>query len=326
MKFSVKGIRGIGIELNSDIELSDMTVVIGPNGSGKTLFAKLLYSIIRALTRPSPEMLYHGGVDTERAVSIHLSEELVRVFGSRPSLSGEVELISEDQGKVSISLNQEKITVDLSRVGGLVSELYSKFFPVIYGSVRRAEVLFNNQAGGELADLYELVKETAAEARIYGRREEQVERLGLSVIAERDGIRASSSLRGVELNINEIPYGYAQIIPIVLMLRSYRYLIIDEPTLNLHADAQVKLADYLYDKALADRRFIVTTHSDVFAVQLAVNHVKRGKDKGKTLKIYLLNNGRAEEIKYTEKGDIESIPTITDVIKEQIREIYGTNV
>ena len=324
MKFSVKGLKGIGIELNTDIELSDMTVVIGPNGSGKTLLAKLLYSIIRALTRPSPEMLYHGDIDVERAIGIHLSEELVRVFGSRPNLSGEVELTSEDQGKVSISLSQEKITVDLSRVGGLVSELYSKFFPVIYGSVRRAEVLFNNQVGGELADLYELVKETVSEARIYGRREEQVERLGLSVIAERNGIRAS--LRGAELDANRIPYGYAQIVPIVLMLRSYRYLVVDEPTLNLHADAQVKLADYLYDKVLADRRFIVTTHSDVFTVQLAVNHVKRGARSGKTLKVYLLNDGRAEEIMYTEKGDIESIPTITDVIKEQIREIYGPDV
>ena len=324
MKFSVKGLKGIGIELNADIELSDMTVVIGPNGSGKTLLVKLLYSIIRALTRPSPEMLYHGNVDIERATGIHLSEELVRVFGSRPSLSGEVELTSEDQGKVSISLSQEKVDVDLSRVGGLVSELYSKFFPVIYGSVRRAEVLFNNQAGGELADLYELVKETVAEARIFGRRVEQVERLGLSVIAERDGIRAS--LKGVELDVNRIPYGYAQVVPIVLMPRSYRYLIVDEPTLNLHADTQVKLANYLYDNVLAGRRFIITTHSDMFTVQLAVNHVKRGARSGKTLKIYLLNDGRAEEIMYTEKGDIESIPTITDVIKEQIREIYGTNV
>ena len=130
--------------------------------------------------------------------------------------------------------------------------------------------------------------------------------------------------KGERIPLPLLSSGYAQVLPVHILSRFGRFLIIEEPELNLHAGAQVKVANYLYDLVeKEDKRLFLTTHSDIFAIQMTINHVKRGRDKGKTLKIYLLNEGRMEEIAYTERGDIESIPTITDVIREQVKEIYG---
>ena len=130
--------------------------------------------------------------------------------------------------------------------------------------------------------------------------------------------------KGERIPLPLLSSGYAQVLSIHILSRFGKSVIIEEPELNLHAGAQVKVADLLYDLVeKEDKRLFLTTHSDIFAVQMAINHVKRGKSKGKTLKIYLLNEGKMEELAYTERGDIESIPTITDVIREQAKEIYG---
>ncbi|MBB5254210.1 AAA family ATPase [Sulfurisphaera ohwakuensis] len=115
--------------------------------------------------------------------------------------------------------------------------------------------------------------------------------------------------------------GYAQILPIDILSRFGKFIIIEEPELNLHAGAQVSMANYLYNLITEGKKLFLTTHSDIFTIQMTINHVK--KNNSEKLKIYLLNRGTMEEIEYTEKGDIESIPTITDVIREQVKEIYG---
>ena len=94
--------------------------------------------------------------------------------------------------------------------------------------------------------------------------------------------------------------------------------LIEEPELNLHAGAQVDIANYL--SSLKNKKMFITTHSDIFTIQMAINHVKK---KEETLNIYLLNKGTVQKIEYTEKGDVEEIPTITDVIRNQVKEIYG---
>ncbi|WP_054837547.1 AAA family ATPase [Metallosphaera hakonensis] len=116
--------------------------------------------------------------------------------------------------------------------------------------------------------------------------------------------------------------GYSQIIPIDIVAKLGRFIIIEEPELNLHAGAQIDMANYLSNMAQGNKKLFLTTHSDLFTIQMTINHVKRN-DKNKTLKIYLLNNGKIEEIKYTDKGDVEEIPTISEVIRNQVKEIYG---
>ncbi|BAB66180.1 AAA family ATPase [Sulfurisphaera tokodaii] len=127
--------------------------------------------------------------------------------------------------------------------------------------------------------------------------------------------------RGEEVPLSLLSSGYSQLIPIHLMAYLGEFMIIEEPELNLHAGAQIDIANYLSDLVMSGKKFFLTTHSDIFTIQIAVNYVKRLK--GKTLKIYLLNEGKIEEIKYTEKGDVEEIPTISDAIRQQVKEIYG---
>ncbi|WP_221289872.1 AAA family ATPase [Stygiolobus caldivivus] len=127
--------------------------------------------------------------------------------------------------------------------------------------------------------------------------------------------------KGHKVPVSLLSSGYSQVIPIDIMASESEFIMIEEPELNLHAGAQRDMADYLSNLVQRGKKLFLTTHSDIFTVQMAVNHVRNGKDK--PFKIYLLNNGTMEEVEYTEKGDVESIPTITDVIREQIKEIYG---
>jgi len=123
---------------------------------------------------------------------------------------------------------------------------------------------------------------------------------------------------GSKIPISLLSSGYSQVIPLDILVKRGRFVIIEEPELNLHAGAQVDIANYL--SSLKNKKMFITTHSDIFTIQMAINHVKK---KEETLNIYLLNKGTVQKIEYTEKGDVEEIPTITDVIRNQVKEIYG---
>jgi len=123
---------------------------------------------------------------------------------------------------------------------------------------------------------------------------------------------------GSKIPISLLSSGYSQVIPLDILVKLGRFVIIEEPELNLHAGAQVDIANYL--SSLKNKKMFITTHSDIFTIQMAINHVKK---KEETLNIYLLNKGTVQKIEYTEKGDVEEIPTITDVIRNQVKEIYG---
>jgi predicted ATPase len=123
---------------------------------------------------------------------------------------------------------------------------------------------------------------------------------------------------GSKIPISLLSSGYSQVIPLDILVKRGRFVIIEEPELNLHAGAQVDIANYL--SSLKNKKMFITTHSDIFTIQMAINHVKK---KEETLNIYLLNKGTVQKIEYTEKGDVEEIPTITDVIRNQVKQIYG---
>lgn len=48
MNFNVK-IKNLGKLANNEIDISNFTVLSGPNNSGKSFISKVLYSIIKAL-------------------------------------------------------------------------------------------------------------------------------------------------------------------------------------------------------------------------------------------------------------------------------------
>ena len=291
MKFSVN-LNGIS-RLNTDIELGDINIITGPNGSGKTLLIKVIYAVMKALTKPSPEALHRGGAEIEKTVEQYVEDELLRILGTKPT--GVIELIGEDGDRITISAARDRIAVDLSRVGNIISELYTKFFPAVLAPIERARVLRTEQpAYDDLTELSELMKNLKSEARIYGKFDIKSDELGLGVTVYGNGFTAT--IGGAEVDVDKLPYGYAQLIPILLLPRSYKFIIIDEPALNLDPRMQHHLAAYLYRLVDEGRRILVTTHSDALIAELVSNYAKRGKTKGKSIKIYLLDDGKATTI------------------------------
>ncbi len=118
-----------------------------------------------------------------------------------------------------------------------------------------------------------------------------------------------------------ISSGILQLIPIIVLGESSqnRTLLIEEPEINLHANKQVEVAEYLWSLVEKNNKtIIVSTHSDYFVMRLA--HLSKN-NKDKTLMVYLLNNGRTKPLKIDENGEIEEIETIGEVMNKLLLEI-----
>ncbi|MGC8686963.1 MAG: AAA family ATPase [Thermoplasmata archaeon] len=123
------------------------------------------------------------------------------------------------------------------------------------------------------------------------------------------------------LPMNLISSGTLQLIPLVVLAESSfnNVLLIEEPEINLHANKQVEVAEYLW-KLVEEREktILVSTHSDYFVMKLA--HLSKD-NKNKILRVYLLNDGHTQLLKISDNGEIEEIRTIGDVINKLLLEV-----
>jgi hypothetical protein len=134
--------------------------------------------------------------------------------------------------------------------------------------------------------------------------------LGLRFKVERPGRIVGVVHRGEEIPPSLVASGSAQFAAVVMAASSpgVAGLIIEEPELNLHVDAQLKAAEYL---ASLSRRLFITTHSDLFAIAL-VHHLKKRGRLGE-VKIYELVRGEASEVPIDERGAVGEFKTITPI-------------
>ncbi|MCW6168768.1 MAG: AAA family ATPase [Thermoplasmatales archaeon] len=122
------------------------------------------------------------------------------------------------------------------------------------------------------------------------------------------------------LPLHLISSGTLQLIPLVVLAESdlNNALLIEEPEINLHANKQVEVAEYLWN--LVEERnktILVSTHSDYFVMRLA--HLSKD-NKSKILRVYLLNEGRTTPLNINKKGEIEEIVTIGRVMNKLLLE------
>ena len=113
----------------------------------------------------------------------------------------------------------------------------------------------------------------------------------------------------------------AQIIPMDMVSSDpyFDFIIAEEPEINLHANKQVEMANYLLE---LNKALFITTHSDIFLMELALQTKNKTKYRNrKNVKIYLLNNGKTSEVSILENGAISRIQTIADVINNQLDRI-----
>ena len=123
------------------------------------------------------------------------------------------------------------------------------------------------------------------------------------------------------LPLNLISSGTLQLIPLVLLSESNlgNNLLIEEPEINLHANKQVEVAEYLWKLVEErDRNIVASTHSDYFTMKLA--HLSRDNKK-KDLQIYFLNEGRTKLLKVSRNGEIEEIKSIGEVMNRLLLEV-----
>jgi hypothetical protein len=134
--------------------------------------------------------------------------------------------------------------------------------------------------------------------------------LGLRFRVERPGRVVGVVHKGEEIPPSLVASGSAQFAAVVMAASSpgVASLIIEEPELNLHVDAQLKAAEYL---ASLSHRLFITTHSDLFAIAL-VHHLKR-RDRLGEVKIYELVRGEASEVPIDERGAVGEFKTITPI-------------
>ena len=126
---------------------------------------------------------------------------------------------------------------------------------------------------------------------------------------------------GNTLPLNLVSSGTLQLIPLVVLAESNlnSFLLIEEPEINLHANKQVEVAEYLWKLVEErDKTILVSTHSDYFVMKLA--HLSKD-NRNKVLRVYLLNEGHTSPLKISKKGEIEEIKTIGEVMNKLLLEI-----
>jgi len=81
------------------------------------------------------------------------------------------------------------------------------------------------------------------------------------------GVEQNQSLK---VNLRDVGSGIAQCLPILvqsLLAEKGATIIIEQPELHLHPEAQVALADFFIDQARAGKRFLIETHSEHFLLR-----------------------------------------------------------
>ncbi|AOL17855.1 hypothetical protein BFU36_12055 [Sulfolobus sp. A20] len=127
-------------------------------------------------------------------------------------------------------------------------------------------------------------------------------------------IRVSKEER--EVNPSLVSTGIYQLIPVELALRNpiLRTVIIEEPEINLHVDAQIEVAKRLANENT--KKLFITTHSEWIPMFIA----KVGKTEG--LRIYEIVEGVLEERKVDEEGFVETFKTIFPKANKGIEELF----
>ena len=122
------------------------------------------------------------------------------------------------------------------------------------------------------------------------------------------------------LPLQLISSGTLQLIPLVILAESdlNNALLIEEPEINLHANKQVEIAEYLWNIVEErNKTVLVSTHSDYFVMRLA--HLSKD-NKSKILRAYLLNEGHIKPLNINKNGEIEEIETIGRVMNKLLLE------
>lgn len=115
--------------------------------------------------------------------------------------------------------------------------------------------------------------------------------------------------------INHVGFGISQVLPIVyslLLNSSDAFFVIDEPETHLHPGLQSKIAEFLYQMSLMNKRILVETHSD-YLINMLIYYMLKHNETTPSVKMYWVekipdSGTKINEILYDNMGYITNAP------------------
>jgi len=368
VKFTV---INIGPIKEANLEVSDKTVIVGPNNSGKTFLATAFYSLVNMPITPfnyplielnlSPgeneyeikfkkdelekfvtyALTSYFGVPINKIITARENKGVIENDNIKIVLKkdGKVEVeikkemkflvkykeITTNRNKVYIIKNENEIEVeiggDIKFVSDVITDYVLKFLfstdwspSAFISSERIAFRSFKPLISYSVFSPFREIplKPLSLDALRW------VEPTELEIFGHKVKVEISENgLPVVKAFLNEeevIPSSGIEQFAIIESVARNPYvkgMIIEEPELNLHVDAEIEAGRRL---SRCNKKLFITTHGDYLTMAMA--YLLREK-----VKVYELIDGKAEERKVTEDGLLEELKTIGPISLETINKM-----
>ncbi|AAY81192.1 AAA family ATPase [Sulfolobus acidocaldarius] len=243
----------------------------------------------------------------------------VQIFKTSNNFPGCVTSISPD-GKIVVMGNRPEICLENS-IGNFILTRFlvdPSYSPVAYISTERIASIFYLPSNLNRLILppvsASLVKPLIADFLKYITPNTKFTLFGHEIEVNKE-LMIKVSKEGKEVNSSLVSTGIYQFIPVELALQHplLKTVIIEEPEINLHVNAQIEVAKRLArEKA---KKLLITTHSEWIPMYVA--KLSKGS------KIYEIVEGVLEERKVDEEGYVETFKTIFPVADKGIKELIS---
>ena len=276
-----------------------LTVLIGPNGTGKSSILQALLLLKQSVRESLGRLIYQG-----EFVDLRGATEIEPVFiDQAPGFSARYD-VSDPQDPNSRRQHLQQL----------------RFIPAIRGLIQPTYDLGDQEADYlSLRQGFDAQEAQLATNLVY--RNKDAEKLskmmlkvtGVGLIADPvrgRKVEVKSRIKGGEVNISGEGFGTNSLILLLhqlIIAEKGATVLIEEPEIHLHPKAQADLAEVMADVAKAeDKQIIMTTHSEHIAGRL-LTLVAEGKLTTDELAIYSFEKDEkgecsASEIEITERG------------------------
>ena len=343
-RVKIQNFKSIG-EPGVDLELKPLTFLVGPNGGGKS---SILEAIILASTEGTAKT---GFISFSDLMEFHFREESnnlnVEVEVSDP-ISGESAsyeyadppLISSEPTR-KIRFNDERNKTDTRNL--LREIFFGNVFPIkatrgrIEDRKHPGEPTWVGAEGEHTLDILERIPQAQYRTQ-RGKIQKWGSIFGVSHVAashitrsEIEGNYEDNDLKFI-LNLSVTSSGSKQILPIIVELfwaESESIILIEEPEISLHPQAQIDVMEMFAEAIKEDKQIIATTHG-LFMIQAIGYAVQKGWLEREQIAVYHIEKKKdtgtiAKQLPLNDRGYIKGwIPSFTRVERKLVRELLKT--
>lgn len=294
-------VKNFGPIRDAELDLRKVTVLIGPQASGKSVLAKLV-AICGDMFAPQNLTLISfedyqihnffsentifkydcdkysvGYKDSKFVKELKMSEASQVILQLELATNKSFELTIRSQSEKDFN-QREKIDDEIVYWNGLISEQIEKlgqlFYESCYVPAERISVpVFDSltipktfiQAGN---DSYKSFQRFAHKYRGYKKNLKKIVLSPLGMMLESDGSTDLIKQNGTSVRFIDSSSGVQSVAPLIVLVEASllsgkkNLFIIEEPELNLYPTTQKKLVEYLIAKCTkGENRLIITTHS-----------------------------------------------------------------